>query len=84
MSGLLPECTGLGWPLLRADLWLLRRRRPPAITTAGEKREGGGSFPMRVNRDSISSFWRTCRAWISSMCLRGGDTVRSGGVSVML
>lgn len=68
-----PECIGLGWPLLRLDLWLLRRRRPPAIATAGEKTEGGGGFPMRVNRDSISSFWRVCRAWISIICLKAGN-----------
>lgn len=65
-----PECMGLGWPLLREDLWLLRRRRPPVIATAGDKTEGGGGFPMRVNKDSISSFWRACRAWISIVCLK--------------
>lgn len=48
----LPKCMGLGWPPLRADLWLLllRFRRPPGKT------EGGGCLPSRVNRASNSSF----------------------------
>lgn len=65
----LPECMGLGCPLLRDDRWLLRRRRPPTMATAGEKTEGGGGLPILENRDSISSRWRVCKAWISIMCL---------------
>lgn len=60
---------GLGCPLLRDDRWLLRRRRPPTMATAGEKTEGGGGLPILEKRDSISSLWRVCKAWISIMCL---------------
>lgn len=39
------------------------------MTTVGEKTEGGGGLPILENRDSISSLWRVCKAWISIMCL---------------
>ena len=72
-SAVLPACTGLGCPLLRADLCplLLGLRRPPAMATAGDSDAEGGAFPKRVNRASISSFCREFNTWSSTMCLTG-------------
>lgn len=69
-----PLCWGLAWALPHLPdlqpLPLVTLRLPPDALAVGGATTEGGALPRRVNRASISSFWRRCKAWISTICLQ--------------